>query len=87
MLVHEFDNLMERVPFQPFRMYMADGRMIRVKSPRLGWHPPADRTVFIASGGPKSRTHIIDLHLVTRFTVAGQKGDSSNGKPKRRPPR
>lgn len=78
MLVHEFDNLMEAMPFRPFRIYTADGRSVVVKTPRHAWHPEADRTVFIHSGqGERGRTHILDLHLVSRFTLL--KGSSGNG--------
>lgn len=73
MLVHEFDDLMEAKPFKRFRVYTADGkRGILVKGRQYAWHAPADRTIFIASG---IRKHIIDLHLVTRFSFE----DRGNG--------
>jgi hypothetical protein len=73
MLFHEFDDLMEAKPFKPFRVYTADGkRGVLVKGRQYAWHAPADRTIFIAAG---HRKHIIDLHLVTRFTFE----DRSNG--------
>jgi hypothetical protein len=85
MLVHEFDDLMESVPFRPFRVYTADGRSVRVSDPRLAWHAPAERTVIIATGTPgRRRKHIIDLHLVSRFTVEGEGREGGNGNGKKR---
>ena len=79
MLVHEFDDLLEARPFRPFRVYTADGHYALVRSPQHAWHAPAERTIFIASGGKKPRTHIIDLHLVSRFTRVRSAGNG-NGK-------
>ena len=87
MLVHEFDELMEAQPFRPFRVYTADGRSVRVKDPRMAWHAPADRTVIIATGSPgRIRKHIIDLRLVSRFTLeSGPSGHGNgNGKPRKK---
>ena len=85
MLVHEFDELMEAIPFRPFRLCTSDGRALRVRDPRMAWHAPADRTVFIATGGPNSRRkHIIDLHLVSRFTIDGSSGDGNGNGRKRK---
>ena len=85
MLVHEFDELMEATPFQPFRVYTADGRSVLVRSVRHAWHAPADRTVFIATGdGEKSRKHIIDLHLVSKFTIQKRSGGGGNGNGRRK---
>ncbi|HEY8667562.1 MAG TPA: hypothetical protein VIL86_12910 [Tepidisphaeraceae bacterium] len=80
MLVNEFDDLMEAIPFQPFRVYTADGRSVLVKSRQFAWHAPAHRTVFIASGSGDSRVHIIDLHLVSRFTIRTGEKPNGNGK-------
>ena len=85
MLVHEFASLMEATPFQPFRVYTADGRSALVQSNRHAWHAPADRTVFIRSGsGERGRTHIIDLHLVSRFTIQRPRGGGGNGNGRRK---
>ena len=90
MLVHEFDDLMDATPFKPFRVYTADGRSVLVRGREYAWHAPADRTVIIASGRGSRPKHIIDLHLVSRFTIgAKRKGDgdgngNGNGKSHRR---
>jgi hypothetical protein len=69
MLVDQFDELMESRPFQPFRIYMSDGKSVMVKSPEFAWHAPASRIVWVASTRGNERVHMVDLHLVTRFTV------------------
>ena len=84
MLVNDFDDLIEAQPFHPFRLFMADGRSILVRSPEFAWHPPAGRTVFIATAKGTPRVHMIDLHLVTRFMISGGSNGSS-GRSKRRP--
>lgn len=85
MLIHEFDDLMEKVPFHPFRIYTADGRSVRVQSARHAWHAPAERTVWVKSGvGEQGRTHIIDLHLVSKFTVEKRASGNGNGSHRKR---
>jgi hypothetical protein len=79
MLIHEFDELVEARPFQPFRIYTSDGRAVRVKSPEFAWHPPASRVIWIASGRGDERVHMIDLQLVTQFVI-----DVKNGRSKGR---
>jgi hypothetical protein len=81
MLVHEFDDLMDAVPFKPFRVYTADGKGILVRGRQYAWHAPADRTIFVATGSQPPRKHVIDLHLVTRFTFVNGRS-SGNGKAK-----
>jgi hypothetical protein len=80
MLVHEFDALMDATPFLPFRIYTADGRSVRVPTVQHAWHGQADRTVFVASGqGEATRFHILDVHLVSRFTLEKRSGKNGNG--------
>ena len=75
MLIHEFDELMESKPFQPFQLVTADGRAVPVKSPEFAWHAPASRTVFVASGKGDDVVRIIDLHWVTQIV----RGFKANG--------
>jgi hypothetical protein len=75
MLIHEIDELLEARPFQAFTVCTSDGRALLVKSPEFAWHPPASRTVWIASGRGDSRVHMIDLQSVTQFVIsAAQSG-------------
>jgi hypothetical protein len=80
MLIHEFDELMERKPFTPFTMITADGREVRVKSPEFAWHPPDTLRTVIVATGVGAGFRIIDLQHVTQFVV----GPNGNGRSKRR---
>jgi hypothetical protein len=85
MLVHEFDALLDAMPFHPFRVYTADGRSVFVATPKHAWHGPAERTVFVANGqGENTRFHILDLHLVSRFTLDKRSGKNGNGNGRRK---
>jgi hypothetical protein len=74
MLIHEFDELLEAQPFQPFRIITADGRSLRVPSREFAWHAPASRIIWVASRRGDERVHMIDLQLVTQFVVAAGDG-------------
>ena len=82
MLVDKFDDLMVAKPFHAFRIYTSDGRTVTVKSPEFAWHAPASRIIWVASERGEGRVHMIDLHMVTRFTV--NPGGNGNGKRRRR---
>ena len=84
MLIHEFDELMEARPFQPFRILTADGRSLLVKSPEFAWHPPAGRIIWVASGRGDDRVHMIDLQLVTQFIVSKGNGHQNGGTKRRK---
>jgi len=74
MLIHEFDELLEAEPFQPFRILTADGRSLRVKSREFAWHAPASRIIWVASGRGEGRVHMIDLQLVTQSVIETDNG-------------
>jgi hypothetical protein len=84
-LVDQIDELLENQPFQPFRIFTSDGRTVGVRSREFVWHPPASRMIYVASPKGTERVHMIDLFLVTRFTVNPQRRNKGNGHPKRRP--
>jgi hypothetical protein len=77
MLVDQLDEMLRKEPFTPFSIHISDGRAIHVKSREFVWHPaPASRMVWVyAESGDYA--HLIDLHLVTSFTVGAR---SSNGR-------
>lgn len=83
MLIHEFDELLEAKPFQPFTICTSDGRALKVKSPEFAWHPPANRTIWVASGRGDDRVFMIDLHLVTQFVIETG-SNKTNGKRRKR---
>jgi len=62
-------------PFQPFEIYLADGRQIRVDHPEVLASSPTSRTVAVFS--EPEAAEIIDLPLVTSIKPA-------NGRSQRR---
>jgi len=82
MLIHEFDELIEDQPFKRFRIITSDGRSPLVPSREFAWHPPASRTIWVASV-KGDRTHMIDLQLVTKFVIDERSKNGGNGKKKR----
>jgi len=64
-------------PFQPFQIYLADGRRLKVPHPELLALSPSGRTMILYQ--PDDSHDVIDLLLVTRLHVG------SNGKARRKP--
>ncbi len=65
-------------PFTPFRMHLADGRVLRVDHPEFLAHIPGTRTCVVAD--PDTLTYnTVDLLLVTSIET-----DAGNAKPRRR---
>jgi hypothetical protein len=60
-------SLYGRRPFEPFRIHVADGSSVEVKSPEFITVNPKGRTVEVASADGKT-VEYIDLLLVTRLT-------------------
>jgi hypothetical protein len=80
MLIGDFDELMEAVPFRPFELVVADGRTFKVRGPQFAWHPPdALRTIFVAHT-PGRIARLIDLHYVTQVIFEPE----PNGRVRRR---
>jgi len=50
-------------PFQPFTLYLGDGRELTVRHPEMLAMSPSGRTAAVY--GPKDRLDVIDLLLVT----------------------
>jgi len=68
MQMNELRAVFKAQPFQPFVLYLADGRNVRVEHPDFMAISPVGRTavVYDKSGG----FEIIDLLLVTSVQVA-----------------
>ena len=59
----------DRQPFVPFKLHVADGDLIEVKSPEFIWLHPSKRVVFIATGDNENADdRIVDLLLVTQIS-------------------
>lgn len=74
MTVQQLRRLREARPFEPFALWLGDGRRIPVEHPEFLAIFPGGRTLFVAQ--PDESFDIIDLLPVTSLHV----GD---GKPKR----
>jgi hypothetical protein len=82
MLIHQFDELLEAEPFKRFRIVTSDGQSLLVPSREFAWHPPASRTIWVATV-KGDRTHMIDLQRVTKFVI-DERSNGGNGKKRRR---
>ncbi len=65
-------------PFQPFTLFLADGRNISVKHPELMMISPKGRTVAIYNNDDS--TSILDVMLVTEVRTKPGNGRSSRKK-------
>ena len=80
MTIEKLQAVLHASPFQPFTIYMADGRRIHVPHRDFISHSPSGRTVIVEH---KDDTHsVLDLLLMTELKVGN--GRSSQ---KRRPRR
>ena len=79
MTIERLREVYEAQPFQPFTLYLADGRKIPVLSREYIMAPPTGRTVVVWQ--PKNDAlNIIDLLLVTNLEIQR----SRNGRRKSR---
>lgn len=63
MTIEELMDVIRAKPFQPFRVYMADDRNMRVKHPEFVARSPLGRSLMVyKDDGPTER---MDLRLVT----------------------
>ena len=63
MTIHQLQKMLRAQPFQPFDLYLADGRSLPVDHPEFVGQSPTGRTIGI---GLKDETiEIVDLLLVT----------------------
>jgi hypothetical protein len=71
----DLENMLRAVPFVPFRIVMADGRVYEVRHPDMAI--AARSTAVVASPDPADPEsaedfHIIALSHINRFEQAGQ---------------
>jgi len=73
MTLERFRDAMRAEPFFPFRVYLADGRSIRVVHPEyVAWNPGGRTAVIIQ---PDDSCQHVDLLLVTSLEFpASEKG-------------
>jgi hypothetical protein len=63
MTTQQLKAMLHAAPFEPFDVYLADGRSIEVRHPELVLITPGGRTICIASSD--DAIEIVDLLLVT----------------------
>lgn len=80
MTIEQLQNLHRARPFQPFRIHLSDGRQFDVLHPELLWHPPAGRTIFVATSDEAAE--ILDLLHVTSLEPLN--GDTTPRRKRRR---
>jgi len=75
MLIHEFDELMEKKPFQPFTVHRGDGSTVDVLSREFAFLYPGGRTLLVsvprvarAKDEEDFEEHRIDVFLITKLT-------------------
>jgi hypothetical protein len=79
MTIEQLRKMHQTRPFEPFEIYLADGRTIDVDHPEFLSQSPAGRTISI--GMPDGTHQVIDLLLVTSLKP------KANGAPRSRRPR
>jgi hypothetical protein len=77
MTIEQLRRMHQTRPFQPFDIYMGDGRSVPVEHPEMLAINPPGRT--IAVGHADGTFEIVDLLLVTSLKARG------DGHPRRRP--
>ena len=68
MTVERLQDLYRAKPFRPFKLHLADGREIAVKSPEWMAFSPTGRTISVHE--PDDSLRIVDLLLVTEAVVS-----------------
>jgi len=77
MVIGNVEEILERKPFRRFRIVTTDGESILVKSPEFVWFPPAANRIIWVATGKGDETHMIDVHMVTKFIL--ENGTSVRG--------
>ncbi len=79
MIMEQFREVLTKQPFQPFIIYLADGRWIPVMAREFVSLAPSGRTAVVYQ--PDDSMNIIDMLLVTSLEVKPQPRPSQNGPP------
>jgi hypothetical protein len=76
MTIERLKEYLERRPFEPFDIYLADGRSVHVDHPEFLMQSRTHRTVTVAL--PDDRMAVVDLLLVTSIE-SNTNGSRSGG--------
>ena len=63
-------ELLQAVPFQPFVIYMADGRVFRINHPDFVLAPPTNQSWVIVAEESADRLHQLSALLITGVEYA-----------------
>lgn len=75
MTIEEFKTALQREPFQPFTIRMADGRSFAVKHRDFVARSPSGRTVTVY--GDDDSSSVLDLLLMTELEYKPSEGRAS----------
>lgn len=81
MTIERIRETMNKEPFEPFLIHLADGRQIPVEHRELIMASPSGRTIVVMQ--PDDSMNIIDLLLVTDLEMKRGRNGAA-GKPRRR---
>jgi hypothetical protein len=74
MTIEQLRTVHGQTPFQPFTIYLADGRHYHVPHREFLSHSPTGRTMIVHH--PDDSFSVLDLLLVTELHVENQSGSS-----------
>lgn len=77
MTIEQLQQMHQALPFQPFRVHLADGRRLDVHHPEFLAQSPTGRTMSI--GKPNGAFEVVDLLLVTSLEVLNGKAIQASG--------
>ena len=78
MTLKQFREAMDKAPFQPFVIHMADGRSLPVKSHEYIMRSPTGRTVAVYK--PDGALSVIDLLIVNELEIQPENGSKARKK-------
>ena len=78
MTIEQLRTIHHANPFQPFTIYLADGRQVYVPHRDFLSHSPSGRTIIVHH--EDDSFSIIDLLLITELKVGNGKASSKKGK-------
>ncbi|GMU83474.1 MAG: hypothetical protein AMXMBFR47_33440 [Planctomycetota bacterium] len=81
MTIEKLKRALESRPFRPFRVNLADGRSIPIRSPEFAFVPPKAERTFWIWGNREDDYTIVDLLLVTSLDFGNGAG---HGTPRRK---
>lgn len=76
MTIEQLRKVHQSQPFQPFAIYLADGRVLEVPHQEFLSHSPTGRTVIVHHEGDDYS--VIDVMLITELRVRREKAQGKS---------